>query len=102
MTTVYSLPVADIRPHPHNPRRDLGDLTELAESIRSQGVLQPVTVVPDPDAPTGYVCLLGHRRHAASVVAGQNLIPADTWGADIEAEQSLSTPLTHDDDEALP
>lgn len=76
MTTVYSLPLADIRPHPHNPRQDLGDLTELADSIRSQGVLQPITVVPDPDAPTGYVCLLGHRRHAAAALADQQLIPA--------------------------
>jgi ParB family chromosome partitioning protein len=76
VTTVHSLPVADIRPHPHNPRQALGDLTELADSIRSQGVLQPITVVPDPDNAIGYVCLLGHRRHAASELAGQNLIPA--------------------------
>lgn len=76
MTTVYSISVADIRPHPNNPRQDLGDLTELADSIRSQGVLQPITVAPDPGNPTGYMCLLGHRRHAASQVAGQTLIPA--------------------------
>lgn len=88
MTTVYSLPVADIRPHPHNPRQNLGDLTELADSIRSQGVLQPITVVPDPDAPTGYVCLLGHRRHAASKVAGQQLIPAMVR-TDLSASQQL-------------
>lgn len=89
MTTVYSLPLADIRPHPHNPRQDLGDLTELADSIRSQGVLQPITVVPDPDAPTGYVCLLGHRRHAASKVAGQQLIPAMVR-TDLSASQQLA------------
>ena len=76
MTTVYSLDVHAIAPHPHNPRRALGDLTELADSIRSQGVLQPITVVPDPDKPTEYLCLLGHRRHAAARLAGQALIPA--------------------------
>lgn len=88
MTTVYSLPLADIRPHPHNPRQDLGDLTELADSIRSQGVLQPITVVPDPDAPTGYVCLLGHRRHAAAALADQQLIPAMVR-TDLSASQQL-------------
>lgn len=88
MTTVYSISVADIRPHPNNPRQDLGDLTELADSIRSQGVLQPITVAPDPGNPTGYVCLLGHRRHAASLVAGQQLIPAMVR-TDLSASQQL-------------
>ncbi len=32
--------------HPANPRRDLGDLTELEESIRELGVLQPPVVLP--------------------------------------------------------
>lgn len=35
-----------IGPHPNNPRKELGDLTELAESIKVQGVLQNLTVVP--------------------------------------------------------
>ena len=33
-------------PHPDNPRKDLGDLTELAESIKIKGVMQNLTVVP--------------------------------------------------------
>ena len=33
-------------PHPDNPRRDLGDLTELADSIKENGVIQNLTVVP--------------------------------------------------------
>lgn len=33
-------------PHPRNPRRDLGDLTELAASIRENGIFQNLTVVP--------------------------------------------------------
>ena len=77
MNTVYWLPLDEIHPHPHNPRQDLGDLTELADSIRSQGVLQPITVAPDPDNPGQWVCLLGHRRHAASKIAAPDaLIPA--------------------------
>ena len=33
-------------PHPNNPRQDLGDLTELSESIKIHGVLQNLTVIP--------------------------------------------------------
>ena len=35
-----------IHTHPENPRKDLGDLTELAESMKKQGCLQNLTVVP--------------------------------------------------------
>jgi ParB family chromosome partitioning protein len=34
-----------IEPHPKNPRRELGDLNGLAESIKAKGILQPLTVV---------------------------------------------------------
>jgi ParB family chromosome partitioning protein len=36
----------ELFPHPDNPRKDLGDLTELADSIRTNGVMQNLTVVP--------------------------------------------------------
>lgn len=49
-----------------NPRRSVGDVTELALSIREQGLLQPIVVAPD-DRAGGYVILAGHRRHAALV-----------------------------------
>lgn len=35
-----------IEPHPDNPRKDLGDLKELTESIRQNGIYQNLTVVP--------------------------------------------------------
>ena len=38
-----------LTPHPDNPRKDLGDLAELTESIREHGVMQNLTVVPDGD-----------------------------------------------------
>lgn len=47
-----------------NPRRSVGDVTELALSIREQGLLQPIVVAPDNVA-GGYVVLAGHRRLAA-------------------------------------
>lgn len=40
------LPIGSLYPHPDNPRKDLGDLTELADSIRANGIFQNLTVVP--------------------------------------------------------
>lgn len=58
-----------LRPHPANPRRDLGDLTELADSIRAHGVRQNLLVVPNPDEPGAYRVVIGHRRTAAARLA---------------------------------
>jgi ParB family chromosome partitioning protein len=64
----------NLLPHPNNPRQDLGDLTELMESIKVRGVLQNLTVVPIPD--TGdYKVVIGHRRLAAAVKAGLEELP---------------------------
>ena len=35
-----------IHQHPDNPRKDLGDLTELSESIKKKGIMQNLTVIP--------------------------------------------------------
>lgn len=58
-----------IRPHPENPRKNLGDLAELTESIRKNGVLQNLTVVPVDGEPGEYMTLIGHRRYAAGIQA---------------------------------
>ena len=44
---IVMLPRTLLHPHPDNPRKDLGDLTELKESIKAHGVMQNLTVVPD-------------------------------------------------------
>jgi ParB family transcriptional regulator, chromosome partitioning protein len=64
-------PVNDLRPNPLNPRDDLhtAGLDELAESIRAQGVLQPLLVTP------GGVVVAGHRRLAAARLAGLSAVP---------------------------
>lgn len=46
MDNIVMIPTAFIYPHPDNPRKDLGDLTELTESIRQNGIYQNLTVVP--------------------------------------------------------
>ena len=63
---IIMIPRTLLHPHPDNPRKDLGDLSELKESIREHGVMQNLTVVPDKDDGDGYTILIGHRRFAAS------------------------------------
>lgn len=55
-----------LEPHPDNPRKDLGDLTELRESIRQNGIMQNLTVIPTDDSLEHFRILIGHRRFAAS------------------------------------
>jgi ParB/RepB/Spo0J family partition protein len=62
------LAAADLRPHPSNVRDDLGDLTELAASIRAVGLLQPLLVRPHPAG--GFLVQDGHRRLGALKLAG--------------------------------
>ena len=66
---------AHIRPHPENPRKNLGDLSELVESIRKNGVLQNLTVIPVEGEPGEYMTLIGHRRYAAGTQAGVEKFP---------------------------
>ena len=63
------LPVADIYPHPDNPRKDVGDVTELADSVKKRGILQNLTVMPGhwtngEWSYEGYTTLIGYRRTA--------------------------------------
>lgn len=44
--TISMIPIGSLYHHPQNPRIDLGDLTELAESIKARGIMQNLTVVP--------------------------------------------------------
>ncbi|AEI11848.1 ParB/RepB/Spo0J family partition protein [Cellulomonas gilvus] len=68
--------VANLTAHPANPRRDVGDVTELADSIRAHGVRQNLLVVPDPDNPGDLRIVIGHRRTAAARLAGVTHLPA--------------------------
>lgn len=69
------LNLADLAPHPDNPRGSHGDLTELVRSIRSHGILEPLVVLPADDDGV-YRIIAGHRRHAAGMKAGVTDVPA--------------------------
>jgi ParB family chromosome partitioning protein len=68
------IPVDQIRPNPDQPRKALGDLRELTESIRAKGVLEPLLVrfVPREEC---YYIISGERRYHASRAAGLREVP---------------------------
>ena len=90
------LPIDKLFPHPDNPRKDLGDLTEIADSIKARGVLQNLTVVPRVDVPAddalkrqAWTIVIGHRRHAASKLVGLTELPCVV--SDMDAKEQFET-----------
>ena len=75
MSDIINIGVEHIHPHPENPRKDLGDLTELVESIKKNGVMQNLTVIPIDGKSGEYTAIIGHRRHAAAKIAGIKELP---------------------------
>ena len=73
-----------IEPSPRNPRRRLGHLEELADSIREYGLLQPIVVRPHGTAAARYELVAGHRRLAAVQSLGWRQIPAVVRIADAD------------------
>ena len=104
-SSIVYIPIEKLYPHPDNPRKDLGDLTELAESIKEKGVLQNLTVVKghyltleeyiamcksegvtkevaknmysreNAYVDEDYTIIIGHRRCGASRIAGLSKLP---------------------------
>lgn len=78
---IQMMPVGQLRQHPQNPRKDLGDLSELTDSIRENGILQNLTITPWIGEVTGevledtYKVIIGHRRLAAAKLAGLTHVP---------------------------
>lgn len=72
---IEDLPLAEVRPNPYQPRKNFDEkkLAELAESIKENGVLQPIIVRRSVG---GYEIIAGERRCRASELAGQATIPA--------------------------
>lgn len=65
-SSIVYLNRSQLEPHPDNPRKDLGDLEELRESIREHGIMQNLTVIPTDNTLEHFRILIGHRRFAAS------------------------------------
>ena len=74
---IVQIPTALLHHHPDNPRKDLGDVSELAASIKAKGVMQNLTVVPYRDGGgTGcYYVVIGNRRLEAARQAKLATLP---------------------------
>lgn len=72
---VLHIPLSKIVPNPYQPRKEFESeaLSELADSIRQYGVLQPLLVAPGKDGT--YILIAGERRLRASIMAGLGTVP---------------------------
>lgn len=86
---ITNIDVTKLKEHPDNPRKNIGDVTELAESIKARGILQNLTVVPAENGM--YTVIIGHRRLAAAKQAGLTEVPCAV--VDMDYKTQLSTML---------
>lgn len=86
---ITNVEVTKLLQHPDNPRKNIGDVTELAESIKARGILQNLTVVPAENGM--YTVIIGHRRLAAAKQAGLTEVPCAV--VDMDYKTQLSTML---------
>ncbi len=89
-TEINRLPLSALQAGKYQPRQKMGAGTwqELAESIREQGVMQPLLVrliVPDK-----YEIIAGERRFRAAVLAGLSEVPILVSGADDQAAAAMA------------
>ena len=70
--------IAKLKPSPSQPRRlfDKNSINELAESIRSKGLVQPILVRPSPTETGAYEIIAGERRWRAAQIAQLHEVPA--------------------------
>jgi ParB family chromosome partitioning protein len=71
------LPIGDLAPNPNQPRKTFDEeaISELAESIRAQGILTPILARPDPAMPGSFQIIAGERRWRAAQRARLHEVP---------------------------
>jgi len=82
------IPVEKIYPNPNQPRSELGDIEDLADSIKSKGILEPIIVRPKGDE---YEIISGERRYRAAIKAGLKEVPCIEM--DVDDKESLEISL---------
>ena len=85
----FQCPIYKISPNPYQPRQEMDDerLQELAESIRTRGIIQPLVVRQGED---GYELIAGERRLRAAGIAGLDLVPVVVRDAEPEDRLELA------------
>ena len=88
---IVMIPVDQLMHHPENPRKDLGDLQELSDSIKVRGILQNLTIVPADGVPGKYYVVIGNRRMEAAIQAGLTEVPC--FISDMDQKNQVATML---------
>jgi ParB family chromosome partitioning protein len=83
------IPLSLIEPNAEQPRTSLGNIEELAASIREKGVLEPILV--RATGPNQYQIISGERRYRAALLAGLDEIPAIEL--DVDDQETLEIAL---------
>ena len=89
MREIREISIEQIHPNRYQPRLEFNDdaLMELAQSIRENGLLQPITVRQDEE---GYEIIAGERRYKACILAGYSEVPCNVMTADEQMMAELA------------
>ncbi len=82
------LPLSALRPNPHQPRKRLEGIEDLAQSVREKGLLQPLLVRPLGEG--RYEIVAGERRYRAAMAAGLSEVPAVVLEVSQEEARALA------------
>jgi len=92
-SAIVMINMLNLTHHPENPRKNIGDITELTESIKKNGIMQNLTVIPATPKAKDYYCddevadyekdpnkhmyrvIIGNRRMEAAKAAGVKELP---------------------------
>ena len=89
-TSIQEIPIGELDPNPDQPRRTFDDesIAQLADSIRDQGVLQPLLVVPS--AGGRYRIIAGERRYRAGRLADMETLPCIVKDIDVIRQMEIA------------
>lgn len=85
---ITEIELSKLENHPQNVRKTYHDIDELADSIKAQGILQNLTVVPKPGETDKYLVVIGNRRLLAANKAGLQTAPC--YIADMDEKEQAS------------
>lgn len=88
---IQEISIDKLKIHPKNVRKTYTGIDELADSIRAQGVLQNLTVVPEPGNTGNYWVVIGNRRLTAARAAGIKTLPCTV--TEMSEKDQISTML---------
>lgn len=86
---IQEIEISKLLVHPKNVRKTYNDIEELAESIKAQGILQNLTVVPNPEQEGTYLTVIGNRRLTAAKMAGLKTAPCFVTEMDEKEQASV-------------